>query len=83
MLVGAFEIQIRRIPLPGLEHSGITHTGLEPHVQNVAFLFKFRSAAAFALSPGRQQRGSLVGKPIVGPMLADQIGDMIDHPRMR
>ena len=52
MLVRPLEVQVRRPPLLWFQHRRITHAGLEPHIQNVAFLLEFRPATLFALGPG-------------------------------
>ena len=51
VLVGPFEIEIRRPPLSGLEHRGKAHAGLEPDVQNIPLFFKYRPSAFRACSP--------------------------------
>ncbi len=71
VLVAAFEIQIGG---PGqvrlvTKDSGVARSRLEPHVENVGFLFKLRAAAVRTFVPVRKNRIRLRRVPRIGAVL--------------
>ena len=82
MLVGPFEVQVRRPPSAGLEHRRITHARFKPDVQDVPFLLEFHAAATGAGCTPGHQCGCRLFEPDVGALSIHDRSNVLDDRRL-
>ena len=83
MLVGAFEVHIGReaqaLVCAVLQHGGVRHAALPPHVEDVLLGDELGAAAGLALHAARQVLGRLVREPRVGALRVEQVDHRVER----
>ena len=83
VLIAAFQIEIGRGTEvgTGFQDRGVTHTGIEPDIQDVGFFSKFGSLTMGTNGTGGQELFFRRGKPDIGSMFQDQGLQMVEDLR--
>ena len=83
VLVGAFQVKVGReaqaLVLAVLEHGGVRHAALPPHVEDVLLGHELRAAADPALRRARQVLGRLAHEPCVGALAVEQVDHRVER----
>ncbi len=81
VLVAAFQVHVRGGAeiVARFQHRGVGNAGVEPHIQDVHFLFQVRAAAGRACRPSRQEIRCVTFIPDIGAKLGEQVGNMAHH----